>query len=193
MLSAASMRLFVALDINDAIRGRMARFVEGVRNFAPDARWVKPGSLHITLKFIGEQPDEAVDPIKRALATIGSGVDQIRFQGYGFFPTAKSARVFWIGLESGPQLSVLARMIDEKMSSLGIEKETGAFSPHITLSRGAGRSGAAHRRKERRPKHNVPATAGEALGVRYAGFWYHDPPRVLSVSKPPLAERIHLH
>lgn len=159
------MRLFVALDINDAIRERMARFVEGVRNFAPDARWVKPGSLHITLKFIGEQPDEAVDPIKRALATIGSGVDQIRFQGYGFFPTAKSARVFWIGLESGPQLSVLARMIDEKMSSLGIEKETGAFSPHITLSRGAGRSGAAHRRKG-----DVPNTTFQRLQEKLSGF-----------------------
>ena len=49
------MRLFVALDIDDAIRDRIARFLDGVRGFAPDARWVRPESLHVTLKFIGEQ------------------------------------------------------------------------------------------------------------------------------------------
>ena len=64
------MRLFIALDIDDAIRERLARFVEGVRNFAPDARWVKSESLHVTLKFIGEQPDAAVETIKQALTTI---------------------------------------------------------------------------------------------------------------------------
>ncbi len=53
------MRLFVALDLDDAIRNRIARFLDGVRAFAPDARWVQPESLHITLKFIGEQSEEA--------------------------------------------------------------------------------------------------------------------------------------
>jgi 2'-5' RNA ligase len=47
------MRLFVALDIDDNLRGRIARFLDGVRGFAPDARWARPESLHVTLKFIG--------------------------------------------------------------------------------------------------------------------------------------------
>ena len=51
------MRLFVALDIDEDIRGRIARFLDGVRGFAPDARWVRPESLHVTLKFIGEMPE----------------------------------------------------------------------------------------------------------------------------------------
>ncbi len=94
------MRLFIALDISDAIRDRIARFIEGVSGFAPDARWAKPESLHVTLKFIGEQPDSAVDQIKQALSTIESSAPEIHFRGYGFFPTAKSARVFWIGMEA---------------------------------------------------------------------------------------------
>ena len=49
------MRLFIALDIDDAIRQRITRFVDGVQGFAPEARWAKPESLHVTLKFIGEQ------------------------------------------------------------------------------------------------------------------------------------------
>ena len=135
------MRLFIALDIDDVIRERIARFVEGVAGFAPEARWAKPESLHVTLKFIGEQPEPAVERIKQALATVVASPAEIHFRGYGFFPTAKSARVFWIGLEAGPQLATLAAAIDETMASLGIPKEDRAFSPHLTLARGRGGSG----------------------------------------------------
>jgi len=141
------MRLFIALDIDDAIRERIARFVEGVSAFAPDARWAKPESLHVTLKFIGEQPEAALEGTKDALATIAASPAEIHFRGYGFFPTAKSARVFWIGLEAGPQLAALATAIDEKMASLGIPKEDRAFSPHLTLARGRGGSGSPRRNK----------------------------------------------
>jgi len=141
------MRLFIALDISDTIRERIARFVEGVQGFAADARWVKPESLHVTLKFIGEQPEPAVEQMKQALASITAGAAEIHFRGYGFFPTAKSPRVFWIGMEADPQLPALAAVIDDKMAALGIPKEDRAFSPHLTLARGAGGSGAPRWRK----------------------------------------------
>ena len=143
------MRLFVALDIDDAIRERITRFVEGVRNFAPDTRWVKPESLHVTLKFIGEQPEAALDRIKQALAEVQVPAPEIHFGGYGFFPTVNAARVFWVGMESDPQLMSLAVAIDDKMPDLGIAKENREFSPHLTLARGPGgrRSGSPHRRR----------------------------------------------
>ena len=145
------MRLFVALDIDDAIRERLNRFVEGVRNFAPDARWVKPESLHVTLKFIGEQPDTSVEKIKQSLAGASSQTSEINFRGYGFFPTAKSARVFWIGMETGPQLAALAAAVDENVATLGIPKEDRPFSPHLTLARSAGGSGSPRWRKGDKP------------------------------------------
>src|SRR5579864_7512781 len=145
------MRLFIALDIDDAIRERIARFLEGVRGFAPDARWVRPESLHVTLKFIGEKPEAAVEQIKRELETVSSGAFEIQFSGYGFFPSPKSARVFWLGIASGPQLPSLAAIIDEKMAALGIPKEEHAFSPHLTLARGAGGSGSPRRNKRDAP------------------------------------------
>ena len=135
------MRLFVALDIDDAIREHLARFVDGVRNFAPDARWMKPESLHVTLKFIGEQPDAAVEDIRHTLATIEGATTAIHFHGYGFFPNPKSSRVFWIGMEAGSELGALAAAIDDKLATLGIPKEDRAFSPHLTLARSAGGSG----------------------------------------------------
>lgn len=145
------MRLFIALDIDDGIRDRLARFIDGVRNVAPDARWVKPESLHVTLKFIGEQPDDAGETIKQALSTVVTGATEIDFRGYGFFPTAKAARVFWIGMEAGRELASLAAAIDAKMSTLGIAKEDRAFSPHLTLARAAGGSGAPRRLQGDRP------------------------------------------
>jgi RNA 2',3'-cyclic 3'-phosphodiesterase len=141
------MRLFVALDITDSIRERIARFAEGVQAFAPDARWVKPESLHVTLKFIGEQPNPAVALIEQGLATIRCAAVEIQFRGCGFFPTVKSARVFWIGLEAGPDLASLATAVDERTASLGIPKEGRAFSPHLTLARGRGGSGSPGQRQ----------------------------------------------
>lgn len=145
------MRLFIALDITDAIRDRISLFVAGVSGFAPDARWAKPESLHVTLKFIGEQSEPAVEQIKQTLSTIRSAATEIQFRGYGFFPTAKSPRVFWIGLQAGPQLASLAAQIDDKMASVGIPKEDRAFSPHLTLARSAGGSGNPRRSKTDAP------------------------------------------
>jgi RNA 2',3'-cyclic 3'-phosphodiesterase len=136
------MRIFVALDIAGAIRERVTRFMEGVREFAPEARWVRPESLHLTLKFIGEKPDEAVEEIKHALAAISAGEIEIGFRGYGFFPTVSAARVFWIGMEAGPQLGELANVIDNATSRLGVPREEHPFRPHLTLARGGRGSGA---------------------------------------------------
>src|SRR3954470_18868228 len=116
------MRLFVALDIDEPIRVRIMRFMDGVRNFAPDARWMKEESLHITLKFIGEQPESALERIKESLSSITAAKAAIDFRGYGFFPTVKAARVFWIGMKAGPELPAIAAAIDEKMAVLQIAR-----------------------------------------------------------------------
>ncbi len=145
------MRLFIALDIDDAIRERIARFVEAVQPFAPDARWVKPESMHVTLKFIGEQPDEALAAIKQALSQVEAPTANIEFRGYGFFPTPNSARVFWVGMQTGPQLVTLASAVDQNLSVLKIPKEDRPFSPHLTLARGAEDSGSPRRSKADRP------------------------------------------
>ena len=140
------MRVFIALDIDDAIRERIQRFMDGVRGFAPDARWVRPESLHVTLKFVGEKPAETVNEIKAALS-IQAETMEITFRGCGFFPGAKAPRVFWVGIESGPQLAALATAVDTATAALGIPKEEHAFSPHLTLARGGGKSGAPKWRK----------------------------------------------
>jgi|SRR5450755_4632697 2'-5' RNA ligase len=143
------MRLFVALDIDDQIRARIQHFAEGISGFAPEARWVRPDSLHITLKFIGEKPDEALERIQLALSSVLSKPLKIAFRECGFFPGAKLPRILWIGLNGAPELASLAATIDEAMFALGIPKEIHPFSPHITLARAG--AGGPRRRKDNRP------------------------------------------
>jgi RNA 2',3'-cyclic 3'-phosphodiesterase len=141
------MRLFIALDVDDAISERITLFVNSVRDFAPAARWVKPEAWHITLKFLGERPDDSLATIKQALDRVRASTTEINFRGFGFYPNRTSARVFWIGIEAGPPLAALAAAIDRQMSALGIAEEERPFSPHLTLARRAGGSGSPRWRK----------------------------------------------
>jgi 2'-5' RNA ligase len=140
------MRVFIALDIDDAIRVRLQQFLDGVRGFAPDARWVRPESMHVTLKFVGEKPSEAVEEIKQALGAIRAGAIEISFRTYGFFPTSNAPRVFWIGIGASPELAALAKSVDEATAVLAVPREEHEFSPHLTLARRGG-SGAPRWRK----------------------------------------------
>src|SRR5271157_5984666 len=145
------MRIFIGIDLDPQVRARISRFLEGVEGFAPDARWARPESLHITLKFIGEQTLEQVAAITERLRQVEGNAFEIRSGGYGFFPTAKAPRVFWIGIQTGPQLAELARSIDMAVAELGIPREDRPFSPHLTLARTGGRSGSPKWRKGDRP------------------------------------------
>jgi 2'-5' RNA ligase len=136
------MRLFVAIDIDEAIRARISRFLEGVREFAPEVRWVRPESMHLTLKFLGETDEATAEGVHRALAGLRNASPQVAFRGTGFFPTPRSARVFWIGVEADEPLAELAGKVEQAMEALGYEREKRAFSPHLTLARlGSGRPG----------------------------------------------------
>ena len=164
------MRLFVALDIEEEIRKRLGRFVEGVRGFASEARWAKEESLHVTLKFIGEWPTEQVDQAQRALGMVRGEPVPLDFRGYGFFPTEKSARVFWVGIAAGEPLAELARRVDEALHSLGIPKEQRAFSAHLTLARGGGGSGAPGWRKGDRRNANFRRLQEKLAGMPALDF-----------------------
>jgi RNA 2',3'-cyclic 3'-phosphodiesterase len=133
------MRLFVALDIDAAIRGRLADYTAGLGKLVPGVKWVAAESLHVTLKFIGEFPDARLDEVKRTLASVKSPPFKLYFRQAGFF-TPRSPRVFWAGIEAGPELAALAAAADQALAPLGIAREERAFTPHLTLARtGSGR------------------------------------------------------
>lgn len=135
------MRIFIALDIPGEVRARIAEYAERVRPYAPEARWSRVEGLHLTLKFVGEVKDEKLIAIKSALAAVQAGPFEVTFAKTGFFPTPRSARVFWIGVEAREELSQLAATIESGLEKLGIAREQRAFSPHLTLARAGTDSG----------------------------------------------------
>lgn len=127
------MRLFVALDIDPAIRQRLEEFVNGLRAHVPGVRFVGPETFHATLKFLGETA--RVEEIERALAAVHGAPFEMAFRGCGFFPSANRARVFWAGIEAPYDLQALATRVDQATGALGFPPERGPYKPHLTLAR----------------------------------------------------------
>lgn len=130
------MRLFVAIDVPDEVRQRVAAFAAEMRERAPRARWVRFDGVHVTLKFIGETAPEKAEPIRHALEPVRTGAPvEMEFRGAGFFPNEKRPRVFWVGIHSTPALAELATEIEQRLEPLGIARESRPFNPHLTLAR----------------------------------------------------------
>src|SRR5712664_20412 len=136
------MRLFVALEITSSVRESLAALIDNLRAVAPQAKWVRPENLHVTLKFIGEVPDTKtaeVASILRVLCRVYQGVRShpvnLCFRGLGFFPDDKRPRVFWVGIEASANLKGLSADIGKATEKLGIPNERRPFSPHLTLAR----------------------------------------------------------
>jgi 2'-5' RNA ligase len=128
------MRLFTGLDLPPGV---VARLEDLLNHLRPAARihWSPPANLHITTKFIGEWPEERLDELTGALAGVPvHGPVPVHIRNVGFFPNPHSPRVFWCGIDA-PALPGLAAGTDRACAALGIEAETRAFSPHLTLAR----------------------------------------------------------
>jgi 2'-5' RNA ligase len=129
------MRIFIALDIPDEIRGRLEEYMERARQYAPEARWVRIEGLHVTLKFVGEVNESRLQEFKGALSAVRAASFDVGFENAGFFPTSKSPRVFWIGVQAGEALPQLAAHIDQSLRKMGVACEERDYNPHLTLAR----------------------------------------------------------
>ena len=133
------MRIFIALDIPEAIRTRLSEYIDRARPLVADARWARVEGLHVTLKFIGEASEARVQEIKTALASVKARPFAVRFEGIGFFPNANAPRVFWAGVDGGNELPHLAFAVDAAIEKIGIAREAKPYHPHLTLARAGGR------------------------------------------------------
>jgi 2'-5' RNA ligase len=129
-------RLFVAIDIPDAVRQAIAALTRRLRVLSSGARWVRLEGAHITLKFIGETPPERADRVRAVLSNArASGPIELQFAGLAFFPGPRYPRVLWAGVTSSAALRELAESIETELEPLGVPRGEREFSPHITLAR----------------------------------------------------------
>jgi 2'-5' RNA ligase len=130
------MRLFVALDIDEAIQQRLDEYVRSLQPHVSGVRFVGRNTYHVTLKFLGEV--QQVEVVRLGLRTVRAPAFQVAFGGVGFFPNAHAPRVFWAGVYA-PAVPGLAHAIDQALEALGFPPE-GKVQPHLTLARnGSGR------------------------------------------------------
>ena len=133
------MRLFVAIDIPDETRAALAEACAILKPVTHNARWVRPESLHLTLKFIGEQPEENVEAIRKALARArASGPFRLGLYGLHFFPALRHPRVLAVfihGEKGHAEMEELAKQIDFQLGPLKIPREERAFRGHLTVAR----------------------------------------------------------
>jgi 2'-5' RNA ligase len=128
------MRLFVAIDLPEAVHRELAEMQDRLRPQTHGARWVASESIHITLKFIGEVAETRLEEIDRALTGLPWRPFSVAVRGLGFFPGARSPRVLWAGLHART-LEELAREIDARLERTGLEREKRVFRGHVTLAR----------------------------------------------------------
>jgi 2'-5' RNA ligase len=134
-----SVRSFIAVELPAELIKRLKDFQAGL-NLARlrGVKWVDPGSIHLTLKFLGDVDAGRLEAVKEAAAAAARSQRpfQLTTGGTGFFPAPQRARVFWLGLEGDiEELGRLQQGIDKAMAGLGYESERRPFTAHLTLAR----------------------------------------------------------
>ena len=128
------MRVFIAIDVPGEIRQRLAAIQDQFREASRAARWVAPDSIHITLRFVGQIPEEQREDIDNALTGLSWKPLPITVRGIGFFPGTRSPRVLWAGVECS-SMEGLANEVDSRLVRAGFDGEKRAFRAHLTLAR----------------------------------------------------------
>lgn len=135
------MRLFVALNLPDAVRTALWDAAAPLRDAGLPINWVRPEGMHVTLKFLGEVAESRTADLQSALgrACAGARTLSLGLEGFGAFPDARRPRVVWAGVVPEPALELLQHGVERELAPLGFPTEARAFRPHVTLGRAKGR------------------------------------------------------
>jgi len=124
------LRLFVGIEFPPELKLCLSLLATGM----PGARWVDPGNLHLTLRFIGEVGRDVATDIDDALGRLRARRFTLQLAGTGVFGGDRP-RALWVGVEREPELGSLRGKIEQALIRIGLEPEQRKFAPHITLAR----------------------------------------------------------
>lgn len=132
------MRLFIAVFPPTDVQKVAYRAADSLRPGHDAVAWVKPGNLHYTMRFLGEV--DAAGATRAGDAMREAAASRARFGatlgGLGAFPSARRARVLWVGMLQGDEpMRLLASALDQALVRHGFERADEAFEPHLTLGR----------------------------------------------------------
>jgi 2'-5' RNA ligase len=111
---------------------------EDLKSMRLRAKWVRPGNIHLTLKFLGNINPGDIDRIGEAMMDAAGDFKAIDLAagGVGVFPGIKRPRVIWVGLGGQIQLLfALQRVLENNLAAVGFKKDKRPFKGHLTLGR----------------------------------------------------------
>ncbi len=133
------MRLFVAINLDDAVRGDIRDAIDHFPVTDPPWRWADAATWHVTLKFLGETAPVDADRVVAALASVAPGhaAFDLALGGFGAFPNLRAPRVLFFGVGGGAdETAAIARDVDAALhEAVGVEREQRAFHAHVTVAR----------------------------------------------------------
>ena len=132
------MRTFIAVEVPDSARDRIAQLVNRFKTTGTDIKWVEPDNIHVTLKFLGnigtDQPAVIRDGLSAALDS--AGAFDLKLGRIGAFPDMNRPRVFWVSIVEGrDELIAMQQRIEAELHARGFVREERPFSPHLTIGR----------------------------------------------------------
>ena len=132
-------RAFIAVELPAEVKKELSELEAQLKkNSPPMVRWVDPNNIHITLKFLGEIPEESIDELMLAMEEGAKGIKTFNLEvsGVGAFPNMERAQVVWVGVRGDlAQISRLQKNIEANTEQLGYPRENRGFTPHLTVGR----------------------------------------------------------
>ncbi len=131
-------RSFLAVELPKPILKKIEEVQGDLRSTHADVRWVNPGKIHLTLKFLGNIEELRIDPIFNSIEeTVRNTLPfSLKVRGVGVFPNLKNPRVIWMGLVDGREILIsFQKQIETQLEKIGFQREDRPFHPHLTLGR----------------------------------------------------------
>lgn len=131
-------RTFIAIELNESARRRLEEIQTELKKIDADIKWVNPKMIHLTLKFLGDVPQNDLDKVCAAIEEGLRDFSKFKFQinSLGCFPPKDLPRIIWAGIDAGSDLlKQIAETLSTHVSAFCEEKNDKEFSAHITLGR----------------------------------------------------------
>jgi RNA 2',3'-cyclic 3'-phosphodiesterase len=131
-------RTFIAIEVGPELCSRLEAALPRLMAMAPETRWVRSDSLHLTLAFLGEVADSAIPAVSRALASVASAHEpfDLTARGSGTFGPLDAPKVLWVGIGGQVEaLLALQRELTAAIAPMGLAPDHDVFQPHVTLGR----------------------------------------------------------
>ncbi|MCX6087099.1 MAG: RNA 2',3'-cyclic phosphodiesterase [Caldiserica bacterium] len=132
------MRAFVAIPLPGSFADWLRPYMTAFASKVPGLRPVPVASCHITLRFLGELPDEQLGDARRRLSLSLAAMPgtSVLLDGFGVFRRDGQPSVLWTWPGVVPRaLAALSATVDRSLSGLGSNGRAERFAPHVTLGR----------------------------------------------------------